>query len=73
MKLATFLKGKTPDDRAALAERIGVTREALRKYEAGERIPRPAIAAKIKLATGGAVTPDDLFASYQDARKAAVP
>ena len=66
MTLTEYLDLHAPD-RAAFAARIGVTREAIRKYEAGERVPRPAIAKAIKLATGGAVTPDDLVDGYQGA------
>lgn len=40
---------------ACFAEKIGVTGEAVRRYAAGERIPRPQIMARIVEATGGAV------------------
>lgn len=39
-----------------LAKQLGVTREAVRKYAAGERFPRPRIMDKLIAATKGKVT-----------------
>lgn len=46
-----------------MAESIGVTYEAIRKYANGERIPKPNILNKITRLTGGAVTANDFYAS----------
>ena len=46
-----------------LAEMIGVTPRAIHQYESGHRIPRPAIMARIREVTGGAVTAADFYDS----------
>jgi len=52
---------------AAFAERIGVSQAAVTRYARGARFPHRAILAKIRDATGGAVTVSDFF----EAREAA--
>lgn len=47
---------------AQLAERLGVTREAVDHWIAGRRMPRRQMVLKIQEITCGAVTPDDLYA-----------
>ena len=46
---------------AALAERVGVDLSNLARYERGERTPRPAVLARIRDVTGGAVTANDFL------------
>ena len=48
-------------DRRQFAERIGVSKETVRRYLAGSRIPEPKIMGRIALATGGKVTANDFF------------
>lgn len=52
---------------------IGVSGEAVRKWEAGERIPRRTMMQRIHRVTGGAIAPADFYASapQQDERAAA--
>lgn len=45
---------------AELASRLGVTREAIRRYATGERMPRRDMIRQIVEITGGQVTADDL-------------
>ena len=52
--------------RARFAEQIGVTGEAVRKYAAGERFPKPAIMRRIAKATGGEVDYPDFLAQHGD-------
>lgn len=46
---------------AAFAARIGVSRQAVLRYRAGDRTPGHAEMAAIFEATGGAVAPNDFF------------
>lgn len=46
---------------AALAERVGVDLSNLARYERGERMPRPAVLARIRDVTQGAVTANDFL------------
>lgn len=46
---------------AQLAERLGVTREAVDHWIAGRRTPRRQMVLKIQQVTRGAVNPDDLY------------
>ena len=60
MKLSTFL------DRAAIkpsefARQIGVPRQTLHRYLAGERTPRSEILHRIREVTNGEVTPNDFL------------
>ena len=48
---------------AQLAERLGVTREAVDHWIAGRRTPRRKMVLKIQEVTRGAVKPDDLYAT----------
>ena len=48
---------------ADFAARIGVSRQALWRYKAGERIPRRPILERIQSVTGGDVRPADFFGS----------
>ncbi|WP_041604758.1 helix-turn-helix domain-containing protein [Tistrella mobilis] len=48
----------------ALADRIGVSQPAYARYEAGQRVPRPAIMARIVQVTGGAVTEADMYRAH---------
>jgi transcriptional regulator with XRE-family HTH domain len=60
MKLAAWLEQSDQSD-ADFARRIKVSRQALSRYKAGERTPRPKIIARIQVATNDAVRPDDFF------------
>jgi transcriptional regulator with XRE-family HTH domain len=64
MKLADWLTQNTVPD-AAFAETIGVSRQALWRYKADERMPRPAILSRIREATGGSVTADDFLPTVE--------
>lgn len=46
-------------------EQIGVTQQAVDKYESGERMPEPDVMVAIFEATGGAVGPADFYALPQ--------
>jgi len=60
MKLASWLSTQNVTD-VDFAVRIGVSRQALWRYKAGERIPRPRIIAEIARETSGAVVAADFF------------
>ena len=70
MKLSEYLS-QNKIDLAVFAVEIGVTREALRLWLAGERTPRPKLMAKIKAATNGAVTSSDFELPESQATEAA--
>lgn len=60
MDIASWLSTtSTPD--SAFADRIGVSRQALHRYKTNVRTPRPAILARIRAETAGAVTADDFL------------
>lgn len=64
MNLASYLtNSKTTYE--AFARKLGVSPFAVGKWVRGERMPRPAIMARISEATGGEVRPNDFFASEQ--------
>lgn len=56
---------------ADLARMIGVQRMSAYRYRKGQRVPRPAIVARIVEATGGAVTVSDLYRAHQARAQAA--
>lgn len=58
MKLATYLENTELTD-AAFARLIGVERQAVGRYKAGDRFPEKLILLKIYEATGGQVTAND--------------
>ncbi|MGL4196658.1 MAG: helix-turn-helix domain-containing protein [Allorhizobium sp.] len=61
MKLGTYIKteGKTAED---MAQAIGdVSVSGLRKWIAGERVPRPDQMRRIVEVTGGKVLPNDFY------------
>jgi transcriptional regulator with XRE-family HTH domain len=60
MRFAKYLTDRNHTD-AEFAALIGVTRQAVHRYKAGERIPDQATMTKIFEVTGGAVTPNDFF------------
>lgn len=60
MKITDWLTRNKISD-ADFAERIGVSRQALWRYKAGERIPKRGILDRIKDETGGDVQPADFF------------
>ena len=60
MRLSDYTKNTA--GRAALAQKLGVTVEAVRLWEAGLRTPRPATQRKIMEITGKLVTPMDFMA-----------
>lgn len=62
MKLTAWLTDSKVSD-AEFASRIGVSRQALWRYRAGDRIPKRDVMERIKAATGGAVTPADFYES----------
>lgn len=51
---------------AQLAERVGVTKISLSRYERGERIPAREIMQKIVEATVGAVQPNDFYSGEHE-------
>lgn len=60
MKLSAYLVEKNISD-ADFAASIDVTRQAVHRYKTGERVPEWPVLARIKLATDGAVLPDDFL------------
>lgn len=60
MRLSDWLSGACLSD-AVFADRIGVSRQALWRYKAGERMPRPKIVRRIEKATRGKVTSADFI------------
>lgn len=65
MKLADYLHS-VPTKDADFADRIGVTRQSLHRYCAGERTPRPEVMVRIRRVTNGAVTADDFLPAPAD-------
>lgn len=61
MRLAEYLRTNNLDD-AAFGAVVGSSEGAVKKWRYGERIPRPDQMARIREATGGAVTADDFYA-----------
>lgn len=55
----------------AFARSIGTSSEAVRRYAAGQRVPRPAVMQKIIEATKGAVGPGDFYGLTVDSDQAA--
>ena len=53
---------------AEFADRIGVRSASVHRYRNRERIPRPEQMARIREATGGAVTADDFYPLDQGPR-----
>jgi hypothetical protein len=60
MKLADYLQHKSVSP-ADFAKSIGVSKETVRRYIVGTRIPEPRIMEKIALATACKVTANDFF------------
>lgn len=60
MKLAAYLSEAEIRD-SDFADRIGVTRQTLWRYKAGERRPEWDILERIKRESGGQVTPNDFL------------
>lgn len=60
MKLADWLSANNLNE-AEFAERIGRTREAVRRYVNGDRIPDKETMPIIAQHTGNAVLPNDFF------------
>jgi len=48
---------------ASLARAIGVTPQAVGRYECGKRIPGREVMERIREITNGQVTPDDFYAA----------
>ncbi len=71
MQLATYLENEKLTD-AAFARLIGVERQAVGRYKAGERFPEKPILVKIYEATGGQVSAND-FAGLPEHEVEAVP
>lgn len=61
MKLSEWIKANG-ESYESFGKRIGKTRQAVHRYCAEMRIPRPADMAAITAATGGAVTINDFYA-----------
>jgi transcriptional regulator with XRE-family HTH domain len=61
----------TNTSRSDFAKEIGVSEVSICRYLSGDRIPDRDRMAKIALATGGAVTPNDFFAPRMEQREAA--
>lgn len=66
MKLATYLANHSIPI-ATFAQRINVTAFSVHRYVSGARVPRPKVMARIKEATGGAVSADDFFEQSEEA------
>lgn len=60
MKLSAWLQQSDKSD-AEFARAIKVSRQALGRYKAEQRTPRPAIMARIQKATNDAVRAADFF------------
>lgn len=65
MKLADYTKN--PEGRAELARALGVTEEAVRLWEKGERTPRSKMQARIMKLTKNKVTPWDFLPQPEQA------
>lgn len=61
MKLSDYISTNETNI-AEFAKSISVSVQAIHRYSRGERVPRPAIMAKITEVTAGAVTPNDFYA-----------
>lgn len=70
MKISDWLRTSEHSD-TEFADRIGVSRQALSRYKAGTRMPRPEVLARIREATGNAVTADDFVPATTPAGAAA--
>jgi transcriptional regulator with XRE-family HTH domain len=66
MKITDWLTQNKISD-ADFAERIGVTRQALWRYKAGDRIPKVRILERIQHETCGEVRPADFFSISETA------
>jgi transcriptional regulator with XRE-family HTH domain len=62
MKISDWLAKADIAD-SEFADRIGVSRQALSRYKAGARTPRPNVLARIREATNGRVTANDFVPS----------
>jgi DNA-binding transcriptional regulator YdaS (Cro superfamily) len=60
MRLSQYL-AENDIGKAAFADLIGVSIQAVYRYANGERIPTPDIMRQIKAATEGKVTPNDFY------------
>jgi transcriptional regulator with XRE-family HTH domain len=65
MDLRTYLD-RNPQSMPALAERLGVSRQALYRYVNGDRLPQPEIMERITKATNGLVRASDFYAYLRD-------
>lgn len=65
MKLATYLENSELSD-AAFARLIGVERQAVGRYKAGDRFPEKPILLKIYEATNGQVSANDFAGLPED-------
>ena len=70
MRLSEYLSREGMGE-AAFAARIGMSAKAVQHWIQGDRTPRPEQMQKILTSTGGAVTPNDFFASQQVPNEAA--
>lgn len=66
MQIATYIATRTTGAHE-LAERLGVSAEAVRLWSRGKRTPRPEMMRKIFEVTDGAVTPNDFMAFSETA------
>lgn len=60
MKISDWLDTAEIAD-SEFADRIGVSRQALSRYKAGTRTPRPTVLARIRAETNGRVTANDFL------------
>lgn len=61
MRLIDYMRAHALDD-VEMARRVGnVTEHGIRKVKYGQRNPSLRLAARIEIATGGAVRPSDLL------------
>lgn len=63
MRLSDWITDVAKITPAEFASRLGVSRQAISRYCAGERMPDAEMVEKIEMATGGAVTVKDLHAA----------
>lgn len=56
-------------NRQTIADELGVHRMTVNRYARGQIMPRPEMVEAIRNLTGGAVTADDLAASYNRTRQ----
>lgn len=72
MKLASYIQSRPSGEQARLARALGLDPSRISEIKLGKRAPSPRQAIELSLATGRAVTPEELlptenWASYRTA------